>query len=546
MGFYYNEETGELEGIPVITITDSFVVLATRHFSGKHLNEGAGGLNAREKTWADILVSSMEINKLFNETQESGFRPGIDDWEFPNEGSYIAHEGHCAGQSLTAMWYYHVRKLSLKEKPLNDRFSTVPTPIWQDNVQGYRFASAVQKDYADLWNSANSPAGIFWNKFNDPSIKNQISYDSLQYLGFAYSIRLTKKPQFVDIRSNAGGGHAMIIYRTNNNVMSVADPNFPDRYSHLISLSNGKFLPYESKPNANAATKLYEMIGYYAKSALISSEGIAAHYEDMLSGTIGSQEPYFFPPSELVYYNGMEWVKLPDTLITQSDSITLAARCVQCGYHYPGGDFTGMKWIKTNGDSSVFNDLKGHLKIALTTGENVLPLQIYGEKNGAEFGYLDFKMPVIIKEPKAGFAFWLGVVDDKGEIHEWFGDRTKEGKWPGKWTGSSYKVDFKYNFESNGRLWTYFAKYNAICNSNRTQINSFNIELWLDDGVTKYNYHSLDGVNLPLSSSSGDNLVFSSTGASACSHLTRVVYNGEQVKYGCDSTSFVFFTIPKP
>ncbi|MBK7303284.1 MAG: hypothetical protein IPI90_08535 [Saprospiraceae bacterium] len=53
----------------------------------------------------------MEKNKLFNETQESGFRPGIDDWEYPNQGSYIDLEGHCAGQSLTAMWYYHIRKL---------------------------------------------------------------------------------------------------------------------------------------------------------------------------------------------------------------------------------------------------------------------------------------------------------------------------------------------------------------------------------------------------------------------------------------------------
>ncbi|MBK7697008.1 MAG: hypothetical protein IPI30_22695 [Saprospiraceae bacterium] len=31
-GLYYNEETGELEGIPVLAITDGFVVLATRHF----------------------------------------------------------------------------------------------------------------------------------------------------------------------------------------------------------------------------------------------------------------------------------------------------------------------------------------------------------------------------------------------------------------------------------------------------------------------------------------------------------------------------------
>ena len=540
MGFYYNEETGELEGIPVLAITDGFVVLATRHFSGKHLNEGTGGLIAREKIWADIIVSSMEIKKLFDETQESGFRPGIDDWEYPNQGSYIEPEGHCAGQSLTAMWYYHVRKLGLKENPLNDRFSTLPNPIWQENVQGYRFSSVIQK--AMNWDNADSTFNVF-----HATNKGKIAKDSLHFLGFAYSIRLTKKPQFVFIGSPTGA-HAMIIYRTNLNVLSVADPNFPGQSSRFISLSNGAFLPYESKANTLAASQFYPEIKYLASSAIISSEGIAAHYEDMLAGKIGSQEPYFFPPSELVYHNGKEWVKLPDTLMTQSDTISIAAKCLQCGYRYPGGDFTGMKWIKTNGDSSVLNDLNGHLKIALTTGENVLPLQIYGAKNGAKFGYLDFKMPVMIKEPLAGFGYWLKELLDDNTLGAGFGYKTMQGQFAGKWLGTTYKVDYQKDFDIDGRHGTVFAKYTANCNSNKTLINSFNIELWTLEGTTKGVVISLDGKNLPLTSSDGSNLVFSAYGAAACSTLTRVDYfvAGQPAKYSCDETSFVFFTIPKP
>lgn len=97
MGFYYDEETGELEGIPVLAINDSNVVLATRHFSGKHLNEGAGNLTVRAKVWADILISSVEINKLFNETQESGFRPGVDDWNLQIMGHTLLREGIVQG-----------------------------------------------------------------------------------------------------------------------------------------------------------------------------------------------------------------------------------------------------------------------------------------------------------------------------------------------------------------------------------------------------------------------------------------------------------------
>lgn len=546
MGFFYDEETGELEGIPVLSITDNFVVLATRHFSGKHLNEGAGSLTARTKIWTNILISSMQKDKLF-ELQESGFRPGIDDWEFPNEGSYIAPKGHCSGQSLAAMWYYSVHKLNLNEAPLFGRFSTVTSPIWQDNVKAYRFVSAVHVDGSHLWNQGLGPVNVFDVKFNNQGPKNLISYDSLHYLGFAYSIRLTKKPQYVYILSNTGLAHAMIVYRTNLNVLSIADPNFPSQYAHSITLSNGKFLPYESKQNATAPTTLFENIKYFAKSALITSEGVAAHYVEMLSGTIGSQPPYFFPPSQLIYYDGKEWVDLPDTLSTEYDSIIIAARCFQCVGKYPG-DLTTMKLLKTNGETSVLTDEKGYLHIPLVPGENLLPLEIFGSPDGVSWAYLDFKMPVIKKEPKAGFGYWLKQLLDDHTLGASFGYKTMQGQFAGKWLGTTYKVDYQKDFDIDGRHGTVFAKYTANCNSNRTLINSFNIELWTLEGSTKGVIISLDGVNLPLSSSEGTNLVFSAYGPAACSTLTRVDYfvAGQPAKYGCDETSFVFFTIPKP
>lgn len=540
MGFYYDEETGELEGIPVVSITDSYVILATRHFSGKHLNEGAGSLTTRAKIWADIVVSSMEINKLFNETQESGFRPGVDDWEFPNYCSYLAPRGHCAGQSLTAMWYYNIHKLNLNEAPLFDRFSTVTSPIWQDNVNGYRFASVIQNTMN--WGNADP----WFNVFNS-SGNNRISRDSLHFLGFAYSIRLTQKPQFVYIAKDSTIAHAMIVYRTNLNLLSVADPNFPERFSHLISLSNGAFLPYESKPNANEASTFFPIISYIAKSAIISSQGIAEQYDMMLKGTIGSEPTNFFPPSQLIYFDGKEWVDLPDTLSTESDTIIIAARCFQCGAVYPG-DLTAMKLIKTNGDAPVNSD-GGYLTIPLVPGDNLLPLEIDGTSSvGINLAYLDFKMIVIKKEPKAGFGYWLKELLDDNTLGAGFGYKTMQGQFAGKWLGTTYKVDYQKDFDIDGRHGTVFAKYTANCNSNRTLINSFNIELWTLEGSTKGVIISLDGVNLPLSSSEGTNLVFSAYGPAACSTLTRVDYfvAGKAAKYSCDETSFVFFTIPKP
>ncbi len=391
MGFYYDEETGELEGIPVLAINDNNIVLATRHFSNKQLSNVAGDLTVRGQVWADILVSSMEMSKLFNETQESGFRPGVDDWEFPNYGSYISPGGHCAGQSLTAMWYYNARKLRLKEAPLYDRFSTLPNPIWQDNRNGYRFASVVQNKY-DL------NGKIEFSKVFSKSNTSKISRDSLHYLGFAYSIRLTKKPQYVAINNNVGG-HAMIVYRTNLNVLVVADPNFPDEYAHLISLSNGKFLPYESKANANEPSVFYPKISYFANSAFISSQAIGEQYDKMLNGNIGNGEnpTENFPYAQLVYYNGKDWIELSDTLTTDLDTVIIAGQCSKCKYTwFP--DLTLTYWLKNNGNDRVWSK-DGYLKIPLDPGLNVLPITINGYYAENKYSYLDFKTLIVNKEP---------------------------------------------------------------------------------------------------------------------------------------------------
>jgi hypothetical protein len=144
MGFYYNEETGELEGIPVVAINDSNVILSTRHFSSEPLYHVNGNLSTRANKFADILISSTEISSLFGNL-ESGFKPGVDDWEFINYGSYIEPGGHCAGQCITAMWYYATQKVKLNQAPLWNRFSTLQDPVTYDNRNGYRFASVVQK-----------------------------------------------------------------------------------------------------------------------------------------------------------------------------------------------------------------------------------------------------------------------------------------------------------------------------------------------------------------------------------------------------------------
>jgi len=70
MGFLYDEKTKQLEGMPLITQDAGSITVATQHFS-------------------NFLIAMINRVKL-KETEDSGFMPGIDDWQFTNYGSYIA------------------------------------------------------------------------------------------------------------------------------------------------------------------------------------------------------------------------------------------------------------------------------------------------------------------------------------------------------------------------------------------------------------------------------------------------------------------------
>ena len=93
MAFYYDAAEGTLEGIPMTDSGRDSVTIVTRHFSSLLVS----------------IIRNSVIDDLLKKGIDSGFRPGGDDWQFTNVGSYISPNGHCAGQSVSAMWYYSER-----------------------------------------------------------------------------------------------------------------------------------------------------------------------------------------------------------------------------------------------------------------------------------------------------------------------------------------------------------------------------------------------------------------------------------------------------
>lgn len=263
MGFYYDAAAGTLEGMPLVDADASSVTVATQHFSSFFISA------------VDAAILSANI--------DSGFRPGTDDWQFVNNGSALEPKGHCAGQSLSAMWYY-VTRPDGKTANLNGRYDrngkTPATPDFQwDDSLSYRFASVIQHDI----NWDNKDIQYFRDLYT--------TRPQLSLRAFAYSILATGEPQYVRIRSSTGG-HALVAYRVDNGKLYVADPNYPGNNERSIEFSGGKFQPYESGANAQeiAAGKStrYDTICYIGKSAFVDWNKISARWKEMKAGTIGA------------------------------------------------------------------------------------------------------------------------------------------------------------------------------------------------------------------------------------------------------------------
>lgn len=305
MGFYYDRKTGRFEGIPFTELEQDSITLLTRHFS-------------------DVLVLATNLQTLLDLDVDSGFRPGFDDWQFTNYGSILAPGGHCAGQSVTAMFYYTEIHLARGEPRLygrfdNNNYGRATSRFWQDDSWGYRYSSLAQHTMA--WGSRSSSLLL---QLGDVS-------DTFSLAAFAFAMKLTGEPQFVYIAgtmqradgTSRTSAHAIIAYRIKDGNIYVADPNFPGQADRTISFDMlGSFQPYGSGDNAAeieaSGVFAYTNVRYIAKSALFDYGKLGEQYRQMLKGEIGDG---YFPEYYVEYLQSVDpvsgeenWVELAEDL----------------------------------------------------------------------------------------------------------------------------------------------------------------------------------------------------------------------------------------
>lgn len=376
---FYDSATGRLEVLPIVSSDDDELTVMTRHFSS-------------------LFVTIVDVALLVTDTIDSGFRPGVDSWQFVNDGSYIASGGHCSGQSLSALWYYSEQKLALGAQSLfglydhridSSRLPSTPSLQWDDR-DGYRLASMVQDDEVKQYNAAERR----WDDLTDPA--NGPS----QFYTFAYSILISGEPQYVGIYSASGGGHAMIVYGVRGDALLISDPNYPSAYREIpYDPDTGRLGPYRSALNASSASKLFESIGYYGKSALVNWNGLGSRWQEFLDGTIGDGR---FPTvmleveEEVENEDGdteTESVPLTDRYEVDEDQDSITVRLGSAD----GWDdrIRVYDWATLAVDGLVWND---SVTVPLEEGANRLGFEAIGyDWPGSTEGWVDFERLTVIR-----------------------------------------------------------------------------------------------------------------------------------------------------
>ncbi len=420
LGFYIDETTGKLEGIPFNSITSNSITLLTRHFlPSSKLKSGAINLKSVLSTGANIVISSIAESSLNAPPLiTTGFKPGVDDWEFVNYGSYLAPGGHCAGQNMTAMWYYFEKKAS--NGSLFNKFSD-NAKLWQDNARGYRFCSVIHRDLD--WDG--KVATLFY-KYID---KNQ-DLDKLKLLTIAGTMLVTAEPQGIGVYYQNGvkadgspkySGHDLICYQisVSGGKLYISDPNTPGT-EQTISFANNKFSPYIAKLNGNEPATPFPYVTYYAKTAYIEWDKIGKRYGEIFDNTIGTIAPNTFPPYTIWVKDIIKDLELKDGLNVTNDTLKTYVDCptsisgvVQNGKRLISMNVFGEDGlikskqigpVVTNWGLSIGNNVK------LAPGSNKLGYEIIGWNPSAHYANSTENIPLFIDFK------WINVYYTKLEI----------------------------------------------------------------------------------------------------------------------------------
>ncbi len=336
--FLRDPVSGRMEVLSPVSITDTSLTVAARHFAPDLLVGPAvpAGLRLGRGT-----PQSMQVLAVTSAVAEltggivTAFQPGVDDWEFPNYGTYVTPNGQSVGQSLSALYFFLANFPNPISLWSNPQFDT--GRFWADNAQGVRLVGAAETRVN--WPSvATYIKGISTN-----AIANGFSsLDGAHFLATAVAMSVTRQPQLLTgLGSQFQGYYGLIAYKMDATGIFVIDPNRPG-VGLRIPFANQVFGPVSFGPYAGAPTAPFSNWRVVTPSAAIRTSVMVGLFAEAAQGRAGDVE---FPPYRIQYFDeeAVAWTDLTTaTLQVGWQDIQLRAICPSCARPIPSISQPGL------------------------------------------------------------------------------------------------------------------------------------------------------------------------------------------------------------
>jgi len=298
--YFYNSSTNTLEAPTIVSEDNSGVTIVVRHFTSyafdSELKSFTGGYPEHE-----IRIIEGKIGKKYfrdvawKRKVSSGFVAGQDDWEFGNYGNIIDPDGYCAGQCLSALFYYDYR-IWAGQNSLYNLFDR-DLQISQDNTLGIRLASAVQEFEEEI--SIKDLYDDFFIQGLGTSSEDFYEYYNARALeDAAKHIYFTQKPLFTGIsdKDPNGGAHAVIITSVDyeNRTVWLVDPNHPGE-EKVAHLKNDGYFDYVGGTSADGVETVFTNFLCLGQSMMSDWGQIGSHWQSLYDDIVGNDR---FPDCE--------------------------------------------------------------------------------------------------------------------------------------------------------------------------------------------------------------------------------------------------------
>jgi hypothetical protein len=304
-------------------VTTMFASIASTTLLGSTEANGSLRAGLRGSSSLHLVVIAVSDSAVMAD-YDTGFRPGVDDWEFPFATTAADTIPISVGLPLTALWYYTTKPSAAS---LNRRFQLAAGVPFSD-AAGLRWTSEISKQngttYARgalstlmLAAMGADTTGADWNQFL--SVR----------AAFALAQGAVPAPQFIFVSQSIGSSAGLaypplIVYRATGNNLYIADADAPGDVNRYLTFNHTLGMtPYAivGSSSSNPVSGMHPVT--FALATQVQPSLLSSTYAQALAGTIGGDD---FP----AYQFRTQFGPVVNDTVWLGDSVRVWAECNSC------------------------------------------------------------------------------------------------------------------------------------------------------------------------------------------------------------------------